>query len=221
MAHTETLPSLSKNQWLTIIGSSIGMLLINQLIEQALNKQMQIAMQNESSAFAFTAAALFCNGVSIIWLQSIILMALLQPKHPETSSVPFAVKMSDFSREWLRSIGEASLWMFVFVIPGLIRWVDYTLLPFVCFFDPAYQKGEEDALVRCRALAQGNRGKLWSLWIGLGLILPLILTSLFGDYESFTEYPAMATLLVIFDALVQVLAFWILWRIYLKTRPLS
>lgn len=221
MVQTQTCPSLTKNQWLTIIGTSIGMLLINQMIEQALNKQMQIAMQMESSAFAITAAALFFNGVSIIWLQSIVLMALLQPKHPETSSVPFATKMGDFSREWLRSVGEASLWMFAFVIPGLIRWVDYTLLPFVCFFDPPYQKGEVDALERCRSLARGHRGKLWSLWIGLGLILPLILTSLFGDYESFTDYPAMATLLVTIDALVQVLAFWIIWRIFLKARLLS
>ena len=216
-----SLPYFSKKLWIQIICASLGMLLVNQFIEQILNRQMMISMQNESSSFVITATALFFNGVSIVWFQSVVLMSLIQTLHSETMNVPITTKLGDFSREWLRSMGNASLWMFVLIIPGLIRWVDYSLLPFICFFDPAYQRGEVDALAQCRKIAKGIRVKLWALWVGLGILLPLVFTSLFGDYESFFDYPLAATGLIFIDALIQVLAFWMLWKLYLKARLLS
>jgi hypothetical protein len=213
----------TRKQWLLIFACSFTLMIFNQLIEQLLNQQMTEAMQNDSASFVFTAAALFFNGVSIVWIQSVVLMTILQTTHPQTAQIPLFTKIGDFSREWLRSMGEASLWFFVFIIPGLIRWVDYTLLPFVCFYDPAYQNGDVDALERCRQLARGKRLQLWGLWVGFGLILPLVFTSLFGAYESLFEHPVGATALVMSDALIQMVAFWMLWRIYLnsaeKIRP--
>jgi hypothetical protein len=217
----QTSPNLNKHLWVKLIASLAGLLFISQLIEQALNQQMKQAMQSESSGFVITAFALFINGVSIIWLQTIVVMFLFQDQHPETKSFSVATKIQDFTKEWLRAMGVTSLWMFALVIPGLIRWIDYTLLPFVCFFDTAYQEGAVDALDRCRTLARGIRGRLWCLMIGFSIVIPLIITGVFGDFESLFEHPIAATLLVIFDAVVQALAFWLVWRLYLKTRPLS
>lgn len=217
--------TLSKNQWIGLFGASLGMLLLNQLIEQSLNIQMTESMRGETSAFVMTAMALFFNGVSIIWLQSVVLMVMIQQNHPETSSVPIGIKVGDFTREWLRSMGEVSLWMFAAIVPGLIRLIDYSLLPFVCFLNPAYQRGELDALDTCRALARGRRLKLWALWVSLGLLIPLLLSAFFGDYESLFDHPITGTLLVAVDAFFQVLSFWIIWRIYLtaiqQPRPTS
>jgi hypothetical protein len=215
---TIQLPKLSQKQWLTLAGSAIMLLFLNQFIEQILNRQMSEAMQNESSAFVIVAMALFLNGVTIVWLQAVVLTSLIQNHHPETAEATSAIKIGDFSREWLRSMGNASLWMFAFIIPGLLRWVDYSLLPFVCFFDPAYQRGELDALERCRQLAKGIRGRLWGLWLGFGLFIPLILTGLFGDYESFFETPVSATGLIIVDATLQTIAFVLLWKLYWRAR---
>jgi hypothetical protein len=209
-----TIPQLSKGQWVRLFAASLGMLLLNQLIEQALNLQMTESMRGETSAFVVTAMALFFNGVSIIWLQSVVLMVMVQAHHPETSSVPLGVKIGDFTREWLRSMGEVSLWMFAFVVPGLIRLIDYSLLPFICFFDSAYQKGEIDALETCRSLARGRRLKLWALWISLGLVLPILMSAFLGDYESLFEHPLSGTLIVAIEAAFQVLSFCIIWRIY-------
>lgn len=210
------LPNLTKRQWWNLIISSSGLLLMNQFIEQVLNQQMMVSMKSESSGFIMTATMLFCNGISIIWLQSLVLMMILQKQHPETSSVPLVTKVGDFTREWLRSMGDASLWMFALIIPGLMRLVDYSLLPFVCFFNPAYQRGELDALDTCRQLARGHRAQLWGLWIGFGVVIPLIITSVFGDFESLLDFPLYGALLVFLDALVQVISFWLLWRIYLQ-----
>lgn len=214
MNQTSPIPKLSPQQWFTLFSSCLGLLLINTLIEQSLNQQLATAMEKDSASFAIIAGALFCNGIGIVWLQSIVLVALVQTYQPETSAISLATKMSDFTKEWLRAMGETSLWTFAFIIPGLIRLVDYSLLPFVCFYHPAYQRGEIDALRTCRSLAKGRRGVLWALWIGLGLLVPLILTALFGDYESFNDHPLMATLLVTLDAAIQILSFWLIWMLY-------
>lgn len=209
-------PALSKKQWLLILGAALGLLLTNKLIEQLLNKEMLNSMKNESSSFILTAAALFFNGMWILWAQSVVLTSILQPLHPQTSTTTIAIKLGDFTKEWLRALGNASLWMFALVVPGLLRLVDYTFLPFVCFFDSDYQNGTVDALERCRSLAKGFRGKLWAMWIGFGIILPALNTTLFSDYESFAEFPGLATLVVTIEALFEAFSFWLFWRLYWK-----
>jgi hypothetical protein len=219
--NTRSLPSLRLFDWLILFGAHWGLLFFNQLMEQILNQQMALSMKAESTSFALTAATQFLNGVSVIWMQSVVVMMLLQKYHPETAFSPLLTKLGDFTREWLRSMGKISLGMMALILPGLIRLIDYSLLPFVCFFDPAYQKGERDALKTCTSLAKGHRLKLWGLWLGLGLLVPLILTLMFGDYESLFETPVTATLLIALDAALQLFSVYLLWRIYLKTRPLS
>ena len=213
---SRAITSLSKTQWLKLSIVGTGLLLLNQLIEQVLNQSLSQAMRADSPDFLIIASGLFFNGILIVWAQAAVFMTILQPQHPETNSIPLSTKLNDFTREWLRSLGEASLWMFALILPGLIRLIDYMLLPFVCFFCPAYQRGEVDALEACRKLAKGQRHRLWSLWIAFGIIIPLLLTTLFGDYESLFDYPLFATFLITLEACLQVLSAWLLWRIYVR-----
>lgn len=201
-----------------MIGLGFIILLVHQYADQTLNAILMDVMQKESSNFAIIVAGVFLNGLLIVWILPLFFISFMQTLHPETTSISFLSKTQDYTREWLRGMGEASLWMFVLVIPGLLRWIEYTLLPFICFFDPAYQKGEIDALKHCRKILRGHRLKLWSLWLGFGVILPLLLTIIFSDYESLREHPLAGSTLVLMETIVQALAFWLFWRLYLQAK---
>lgn len=213
--------TLSLQQWAMMMSVGFIILLIHQYADQTLNAILMDLMQKESSSFAFIAASMFLNGLLIVWVLPLFFISFMQTLHPETALIPFLTKTQDYTREWLRGMGEASLWMFVLVIPGLLRWVEYTMLPFICFFDPAYQNGEVDALKQCRKILRGHRWKLWFLWLGFGIILPLILTSAFSDYESLREHPWAGSALVLVETMIQVLAFWLFWRLYLQIQKPS
>lgn len=213
--------NLSLQQWAMVISLGFIILFLHQYTDQTLNVMLMELMQKESSSFAFIVASMFLNGLLIVWVLPLFFISFMQPFHPETASTPFLTKTRDYTREWLRGMGEASLWMFVLVIPGLLRWVEYTMLPFICFFDPAYQNGEVDALKQCRKILRGHRWKLWLLWLGFGMILPLILTSIFSDYESLREHPWSGSALVLVETVIQALGFWLFWKLYLQAQKLS
>lgn len=209
------------HQWLQIFFVTFLFLLLHQVVEQGLTQQMERAMQKESSLFVITAGGLLLNSLGLLWLHLVVLMGLLLPQQQATQNIALRTKIGDFTREWLRSLGDASLWSFAFILPGLMRWIDYSLLPFVCFFDPLYQSGSVDALHHCRALAHGHRLRLWGLWLGFGVVLPLIISSLLGPFRSFFATPVQAVGLVFIEGLTSVLSFWMLWRIYLRVRTKS
>lgn len=208
-----------------LLSTSFLILWFHQLADQVLNAKLSHLMQKESYSLALVAFGLFLNGLLIFWILPIIYLVGLQRFHPKTLNVPLLTKISDYTREWLRGIGVASLWMFVLLLPGLFRWADYLFLPFVCFFDPEYQKGCVDALKKSRIVARGSRIKVWSLWVGFGFLLPLLISGMFGDYESLREHPILGSLLVFIEALLQTTTFYLLWRIYSQsienTRPSS
>lgn len=201
-----------------MIGLGFIILLIHQFADQSLNAALMDLMQKESSSFAIIVMGVFLNGLLIVWVLPLFFISFMQPLHPETAAISFLTKTKDYTREWLRGMGEASLWMFVLVIPGLLRWVEYSLLPFICFFDPAYQRGEVDALKQCRKILWGHRMKLWLLWLGFGMVIPLLLTSIFNDYESLREHPIAGSSLVFIETVTQALAFWFFWKLYLQAK---
>lgn len=216
--NSKNIQKLSLQQWAMMIGIGFLILLIHQFADQTLNTVLMDLMQKESTSFALIVTAVFLNGLLIVWILPLFFISFMQTLQPETSSISFLSKTQDYTREWLRGMGEASLWMFVLVIPGLLRWVEYSLLPFICFFNSDYQKGEVDALKYCRKILRGHRLKLWLLWLGFGVIIPLLLTSIFNDYESLRDHPLAGSALVFAEALIQTLAFWLFWKLYLQAK---
>ena len=58
--------------------------------------------------------------------------------------------------EALRSWGKTLSWSFALILPGLIRFFQYLLVPFVVCFDPEYRAGHKDALATSRELSRGR-----------------------------------------------------------------
>ena len=118
--------------------------------------------------------------------------------------------------ETLRSWGKAFLWTFVFIIPGIKKFINYTLTPYVVFFSKRYKAGEVDALAYSTQITK----KYWkavNLWITFYfVVVPLIFYVLFEDYRLFSAYPIAATGLVLLKTIMEYLFNFSMLQILVK-----
>lgn len=96
--------------------------------------------------------------------------------------------------ESLRAFGVSFLWGLLLIIPGIIKYSYYLLVPFVVIFSKKYHAGEVNALKLSETLSKKFWFKL-NLYFALLFILNLILTSLFDQYLVFSQHPISASAL--------------------------
>ena len=85
--------------------------------------------------------------------------------------------LSFLMRESLRMYGKILSWSFLFLVPGLVKLVQFYFVPFVVALDPLYSQGKQDALKHSQRLAKGQMWKLGLLSITFSLLIPLLLSS--------------------------------------------
>ncbi len=122
--------------------------------------------------------------------------------------------IKDFVKENLKAIGNSSLWMFLLFIPGLIRWIDYSLIGFIVFLNPIYQAGEIDPLIYARILVKNHKFKFRLAWIFIHLIIPIIIAIILPGSDLFFENPIKAISLQVFNSLIYVIWIHILWKFF-------
>jgi hypothetical protein len=118
-------------------------------------------------------------------------------------------------REQMRAWGQSTLWGFVFILPGLVRWIRYLFVPFIVSLDPAYARGEKDALQESRRLSRGSFFQLCTLFLGLSLMAPVFL-ALFDDHRLLWQTPMSALLLCFVEMLINLWLVQLLYRLYEK-----
>lgn len=187
--------------------------LLTNILEQYLNMKLQIEMRSESSAFFLIIFLIITTSLFGVFLQEAVFLSSIE-RHQPQHQFPLSTRYIDLIRENLKAIGSASLWMFVFIIPGLIKWIEYSLLPFVVFLNPDYQKGDREALSLSVSLVKKSFWKFFLFWILFNCVIPIGISLLGGEYESFKDTPLIASFLSFFESLF----FWswmlILWDFY-------
>jgi hypothetical protein len=187
--------------------------MLTNILDQHLNLKLQSEMRSESSHFFLIIFAIIFTNLFSIFIQEAVFLTNIQ-RYPSLPQFSMCTRYFDLIKENLKAIGSASLWMFLFVIPGLIRWIQYSLLPLIIFINPEYQNGEREALSFSRTLIKKLSWKFYFFWILFNCIIPLILSIFGGEFESFRETPLSAILL----SSIQGLVFWLwmlcLWDFY-------
>lgn len=118
--------------------------------------------------------------------------------------------------ETLRAWGKIFLWSFIFFIPGVIKYINYILAPFVVMFSRRYKNGEVDAL---EYSAKISKNFWWSIKIWLGVfyvLIPIMLYVFLDEYRVFATHPVSATLVVLFECLVELLFHFIILKLFIK-----
>jgi hypothetical protein len=118
--------------------------------------------------------------------------------------------------ETLRAWGKTFLWSFVFLLPGVFKYINYILTPFVVMFSKKYKRGEVDALEYSTLI---SKKFFWSikLWLGVFyVIVPVLFYALFDEYRIFTNHPVSATLVVGLETFVEIIFHFIILNLFIK-----
>jgi hypothetical protein len=148
-----------------------------------------------------------------------ILVSILIPIIALLWVVRNRVTMNDYSQviiESLRAWGKVITWSLLFVIPGLIKWLRLSFVPFIVLESPAYQRGELDALETSARLSKGQMFKLAGLLLFFSGVFPMILTN-WDEYKTIWKTPLPSLGLSLIDSGLTVIFLLILKRIFHQT----
>lgn len=118
--------------------------------------------------------------------------------------------------EEMRAWGNSMLWSVLFLVPGLLRFLRYLLLPFVVCFDPVYRQGEADALKRTRDLSRGQLLPLALVFVFFALIVPVGMSSL-DEWKLVWNTPAQALGICLIEMLINICFILALGKIYQRS----
>jgi hypothetical protein len=159
------------------------------------------------------------GGFSMMWSLLYPLMGLLLILWT-VQSRPFLTFWSEsFPQamiEIMRSWGKSMTWSFLFIIPGLIRFIQYLFVPLIVCLDPQYGEGRREALEHSRALSKGQLARLAGFFVLTTMLVPGLLTS-FDEWKIFSVHPASALGISAFEMLLNLgFSLW-LFRIYQRS----
>lgn len=118
--------------------------------------------------------------------------------------------------ETLRAWGKTFLWSLLFIFPGIVKYINYILTPFVVAFSERYKNGEVDAL---EYSTQISKNFWWSIKIWLGVfyvLIPVILYFLLDEYRTFNNHPISATAVVFLETVFELVFHYILLKLFIK-----
>ncbi len=166
--------------------------------------------------FPVLGSVLFSVALNLV-LGGLILAALkFRKRNDQTSLLQFfASRLNLLFIESLRALGKTFSWSFLFIFPGLYKWVCYTFVPFVVMFDPDYQSGRVDALESSTQKVRFSFWKISLILTGFSVVVPLLFLSL-DDYSVFWNTPLESLCLHIFKFGLTVLMASLLFRIWEK-----
>ncbi len=116
--------------------------------------------------------------------------------------------------ETLRAWGKTLAWSLLFILPGIWKFLEYSLVPFVVTGSKEYDQGREDALKTSSLIVRRHWGKIIGVFLCFHLFLPLIFTSLFDAYRLIWKTPIASLTLNLIDTYLLVLSTQILFRIF-------
>jgi hypothetical protein len=107
--------------------------------------------------------------------------------------------INQLSIEILRSWGMTLLWSLLFILPGVWKYLEYTMIPFIVTISQKYDRGEEDALETSARMVRHQLLKVSAILLIFHLIFPSILTVLFDEYRLVWHTPVSALVLTLVD----------------------
>lgn len=184
----------------------IGIFVFGAWLDQSVVKLMEQEMMNPEGAgprlWMWAGASL---GINLVYPLASLVVAL--SVFDEAANPRNIIRNIDFAfRESLRSFGKSLLWGFLLILPGLYKAMRYSLTSFVVCLDPAYHKGERDALKASEEMTGGVWPKILGLFVLFGVLIPLMGSSL-SSYKSFENSASTAFALSALDAF-----FFVAWN---------
>jgi hypothetical protein len=121
--------------------------------------------------------------------------------------------------ETMRAWGKIMSWSLLLLVPGMVRFVQLTLVPFVVTASEAYDRGEVDALHASTRVVNRNVGKILLLIFVFNIFVPLLITEFFDQYRTLWQTPGPCLALTLLDTYLLILGTQCFLRIFQKSAP--
>ncbi|MGZ3743396.1 MAG: hypothetical protein ACXWRE_06795 [Pseudobdellovibrionaceae bacterium] len=198
--------------------------LIYTSLDQLLTINTEAAMRSPNGANAWIwAYGLGSLIIGIIFPILGILVVIYGAQAPEANEKGLweyiQKHLNQMSIEVLRSWGKTLLWSLLFILPGLWKYLEYTMIPFVVTLSQAYERGEEDSLMASARVVRGNLFKILAIILVFHLFFPSILTVLFDEYRLVWHTPVQALVLTLIDVYLFVFSTQLLMGIFESQNP--
>ncbi|MBL7544285.1 MAG: hypothetical protein JNL11_10725 [Bdellovibrionaceae bacterium] len=147
----------------------------------------------------------------------ITLLALSRIRNDERLSPGYQIEPSPAEQlfiETLRSWGKSIWWFFVFILPGLYKFLSYSYVPQVVFLNPDYDRGTVDALEASTIQFRKRWFSTLFIFLVFYFVFPIMLSSLLDSYKDFNETPVLALLASAFTGGLNLFAFLLLVAVY-------
>jgi hypothetical protein len=194
----------------------VGLLLfligvLSSQIDQSISSQVEEALRNPQGLNSAVYIYGFLSLIFSLFFPLILILLCLWALKPTASAMTERAtrrQVSHFFKhnfpqlviETLRSWGKILLWSLLFIIPGVIKYVVYVLVPFIVATSPAYDRGELDALQTSTRLVKKHAWEILALIFVFHLTIPLILTVFFDEYRLMNQTPIASLALSLLDA---------------------
>lgn len=116
--------------------------------------------------------------------------------------------------ETMRAWGKTLLWSLVLILPGLWKYTEYILVPFVVTSSPRYDQGKEDALEMSAYVVKHNLGKISLVLFFFHLFIPMIIATFFDSYRLIWKTPIASLALSALDTYLLLVSTHLLFNIF-------
>ena len=118
--------------------------------------------------------------------------------------------------ENMRAWGKAFMWSFLLILPGIAKFILYTLTPYVVLFSKNYKTGKVDALEYSTLITKKHLKEVnWWLTV-FYLFIPTALYVIGEPYRLISETPAKATILILIRTLSEYCFHYFMLKIFIN-----
>ncbi|MFV8259208.1 hypothetical protein ACNQKP_15480 [Bdellovibrio bacteriovorus] len=116
--------------------------------------------------------------------------------------------------ETLRAWGKTLQWTLLLIIPGIWKYVELSMVPFVVTSSQAYDEGRIDALKGSAQVVRRRWFVILAILVLFHLFIPGVLTTVFDAYRLIWKTPAQSLLLSALDTYLLLVSTHILFNIF-------
>ncbi|WP_413561437.1 hypothetical protein [Bdellovibrio sp. HCB209] len=187
-------------------------------IDQFLNIRVEEALRDPMGAAPHVYWFGFLSIISSIIFPILLITTALYPM----KSSRFTTGLNDFYGKYIQQIfietlrtwGKTLLWSLLFILPGIWKYLEYSMVPFVVTGSVPYDDGKLDALQASAKIFRRHWFKILGILILFHLFIPLVLTSIFDSYRLLWETPVTSLLLNLLDTYLIIISTQLLFNVF-------
>lgn len=187
-------------------------------IDQYLNMKVESALLNPLGAsqqvYWFGFMSIISSILFPVILMTTALFAMTSLKSSMGLQDFFGKYINQVFIETLRSWGKTLLWSLLFIIPGIWKYLEYTMVPFVVTGSERYDHGKIDALKSSSYVFRRHWLKIIGILFLFHLFIPLIVTNLFDAYRIIWKTPIASLFLSLLDTYLILLSTQLLFNVF-------